>query len=137
MASQISGIPRPRPSVQHQWRPSEPGFVKVNFDATIFNHSNSAGLGVIVRDWRGVSLGAMSTHTSLASSVADMEALACLRAVQYAAELELQQVIVEGDSAIIIAAISQGRSLLSSFGNIVDDVQCLLPNFSSIQFSHV
>ena len=45
--------------------------------------------------------------------------------------------IVEGDSAIIIAAVSQGRSLLSSFGNIVDDVQCLLPNFSSIQFSHV
>ena len=109
----------------------------MNFDAAIFNHSNSIGLGVIVRDWCGISLGAMSMHTSLASSIADMEALACLRAVQYAAELELQAVIVEGDSAIIIVAISQGRSLLSSFGNIVDDVQCLLPKFSSIQFSHV
>ena len=43
-----------------------------------------------MHDWRGVSLGALSTHTSLASSVADMEALACLRAVQYAAELELE-----------------------------------------------
>ena len=45
--------------------------------------------------------------------------------------------IDEGDSAIIIAAFSQGRFLLSSFGNIVDVVQCLLPKFSSIQFSHV
>ena len=45
--------------------------------------------------------------------------------------------IVEGDSATIIAAVSQGRSLLSSFGNIVDDVQCLLSNFSSVKFSHV
>ncbi|XP_030923498.1 uncharacterized protein LOC115950443 [Quercus lobata] len=115
----------------------EPGFVKVNFDAAMFNHSNSARLGVIVRDWRGVSLGAMSTHTSLASFVADMEALACLRAVQFAAECELQQVIIEGDSVIIIAAITQGRSLLSSFGNIVDDILCLLPKFSSIQFNHV
>ena len=61
----------------------------MNFDAAIFNHSDSTGLGVIMRDWRGVSLGALSTHTSLTSSVADMEALACLRAVQYAAELEL------------------------------------------------
>ena len=84
-----------------------------------------------------VSLGAMSTHTSLASSVADMEALACLRVVQFAAERELQQVIIEGDSVIIIAAITQGRSLLSSFGNTVDDVLCLLPKFSSIQFNHV
>ena len=89
MASQISEIPRPRPSARHQWNPSELGFVKVNFDAAIFNHSDSTGLGVIVHDWRGVSLGALSMHTSLASSVADMEALACLRAVQYAAKLEL------------------------------------------------
>ena len=104
--SQISETPHLRPSAQHQWRPPEQGFVKVNFDAAMFNHSNSAGLGVIVRDWRGVSLGAMSTHTSLASSVADMEALACLRVVQFAAERELQQVIIEGDSVIIIAAIT-------------------------------
>ena len=137
IASQITEDPRPRPSARHQWRPPEPGFVKVNFDAALFNHSNSAGLGVIVRDWRGVSLGALSMLTPLASSVADMEALACLRAVQFAAELELQRVIVEGDSATIIAAVSQGRSLLSSFGNIVDDVQCLLSNFSSVKFSHV
>ncbi|XP_023879479.1 uncharacterized protein LOC111991894 [Quercus suber] len=73
----------------------------------------------------------------LSSSVADMEALACLRAVQFAAELELQCVIFEGDSATIISAISQGTSLQSSFGNIVDDIQYLLPSFSSVTFSHV
>lgn len=51
---------------------------------------------------------ALSTHTQLASSVADMEALACLRAVQFATEIGLQRVIVEADSATIIAAVSQG-----------------------------
>lgn len=70
----------------------------------------------------------------LSSIVADMEALACLRAVQFAA---LQRVIFEGDSATIISAVSQGTSRLSSFGNIVDDVRLLLPSFSSVSFSHV
>ena len=61
----------------------------MNFDAALFKHTNSAGIGVIVRDWRGVALGALSTPTLLSSTVADMEALACLRAVQFAAELDL------------------------------------------------
>lgn len=111
--------------------------MKVDFDAALFDHSNSAGLGVIVRDWRGVSLGALSTHTPLTSSVADMEAIACLRSVQFVAELKPQRVIVEGDSATIIIVVSHGLSLLSSFGNILDDIQCLLSNFSLVKFSHI
>ncbi|KAL0002255.1 hypothetical protein SO802_016036 [Lithocarpus litseifolius] len=92
-ASQILEAPLPRPSARHQWRPPEPDFVKVNFDAALFNHTNSAGIGVIARDWRGATLGALSMPTLLSSSVADMEALACLRAVQFAAELDLHRVI--------------------------------------------
>ena len=109
----------------------------MNFDAALFNHTNSVGIGVIVRDWRGVALGALSTPTLLSSSVADMEDLACLRAVQFVTELDLHCVIFEGDSAAIISAVSQGISLLSSFGNILDDVRCLIPSFSSGKFSHV
>ncbi|XP_075638395.1 uncharacterized protein LOC142610469 [Castanea sativa] len=82
-------------------------------------------------------MGALSSPIMLSSSVADMEALAYLRAVQFAAKLDLHCVILEGDSATIISAVSQGTSLLSSFGNIVDDVRHLLPSFSSVTFSHV
>ena len=109
----------------------------MNFNAALFKHTNSTGLGVIVRDWRGANLGALSVPAMLSSTVADMEALACLRAVQFAAELDLHHVIFEGDSATIISAVSQGTSRLSSFENIVDDVRHLLPSFSSIIFSHV
>ncbi|XP_075636498.1 uncharacterized protein LOC142608690 [Castanea sativa] len=114
--------------------PPEPGFVKVNFDATLFTHANLAGLGVIVQDWQGANLGALSMPAALSSTVADMEALACLRAVQFAAELDLQHVIFEGDSATIISAVSQASSTLSTFGNIVDDVRYLLYSFSSVIF---
>lgn len=137
IASQNVEPPLPQPSALHQWRPPEPGTLKVNFDAAIFKHTNSAGIGVIVRDWRGAAFGALSTLTLLPSLVANMEALACLRVVQFAAELDLHSVIFEGDSATIISAVSQGNSSLSSFGNIIDDVRCLLPSFSSIKFIHV
>ena len=100
----------------------------MNFDLAFFKHTKSAGIGIIVRNWRGASLGTLSMPTPLSSSFADMEALSCLRAVQFAAE---------GDSATIISAVSQGTSLLSSYGNIVDDVRYLLPSFSSVTFSHV
>ena len=137
IASQVPDIPIHHPPAQHQWRPPEPDAVKVNFDAALFKRTNSAGIGIIVRDWRGVSLAALSMPIPLSSSVADMEALACLRAVQLAAKLEFQCVIFEGDSATVISAVNQGSSLLSSFGNIVDDIRYLLPSFSSATFSHV
>ena len=45
--------------------------------------------------------------------------------------------IFEGDSTTIISAVSQGSSVLASFGNIIDDVRHLLPSFSIVSFNHV
>lgn len=136
-ANQNVEPPLPRPTTLHQWCPLEPCTLKVNFDVALFKYANSAGIGVIVCDWRGAALRALSTPIMLSLSVADMEALMCFRAVQFAAELDLHSVIYEGDSATIIYVVSQGSSSLSSFGNIIDDVRCLLPSFSSVKFIHV
>ena len=73
----------------------------------------------------------------LSSTVAELEALACLRAVQFATDLGLQHVIFEGDLIMIISAVSHGSSVMASFGNIIDDVRRLLPSFSVVSFNHV
>ena len=49
--SQILDAPPVQPIVQHQWRPPEQDLVKVNFNAALFKHKNSAGIGTIVRYW--------------------------------------------------------------------------------------
>ena len=85
--SQWSDAPPVRPMVQHQWCPPEQDLVKVNFYVALFKHKNSVGIGAIVRDWRGANLGALSMPVSLSSTVAELEALACLGAVQFAADL--------------------------------------------------
>ena len=79
----------------------------------------------------------LSIPIPLSNSVADMEALACRRAIQFAAELGLQRVIFEGDSAIVINNISLGNAALSSFGNIVDDICSLVSSFKFSDFIHV
>ena len=43
-----------------KWRPPNENVVKVNFDGALFGESNCAGLGVVVRNSKGVVLAALS-----------------------------------------------------------------------------
>ena len=92
---------------QHQWRPPEHDHFKVNFDAALFKSLNLADIGVVIRDWHGDVVAALSMPIALASTVVDLEALACCRALLFAAEKDLQNVIFEGDSVSVMTAIAQ------------------------------
>ena len=50
---------------------------------------NLAGLGVVIRDWRGEAIGALTMSVPLAQTVVELEALACRRAMQFAKEIGL------------------------------------------------
>ena len=89
----------------------------------MFRRSSLAGIGVIVRNNEGEAIGALSSPIPMAQSVADLEALACLKAVQFALEIGNTQVVFEGDSTVIINALLHDASALASFDNILDDIQ--------------
>lgn len=94
-----------RDDVQY-WHPPDLDTYKLNFDAIIFNASNVAGIGVIVRDWRGETIAALSQPILASHLVADMEALACRRAIEFSAKIGLRRVVFDGDSALVINAIT-------------------------------
>ena len=123
--------------IQHQWRPLEHDHFKINFDATVFKPLNLAGIEVVIRDWRGEVMTALSMPIALASTIADLEALACRRAVMFAVEKDLQNVIFKEDSASVINAISQESPVLNSYGDIVDDIRSLVSIFQSFKFVFV
>ena len=104
-------------------------YFKVNYDAAVFKTLNLAGIGVIICDWRGEATAALSMPVPLSMTIADLEALACHRSVMYAIENDLPDAIFEGDSASVINAISQESAVLTSFGNIVDDIRALVSIF--------
>ena len=81
-----------------------------------------AGIGVVVRDWRGEFVGALSSSMPLSDAIADMEALACRKAVEFAIEFGLQRVVFEGDSAMVITALNHNSAGLSSYGVIIEDI---------------
>ena len=135
-AQKLEPIPSP-PPVMQQWRPPEPEHVKLNFDAAVFNSINMAGIGVIARNWNGAVIEAMSMPIPLSQTVNEMEALVCRKAVQFAKDLGLQKVVIEGDSLVVINALSQGPDCLSSFGNVIDDILVLADDFQLCVFNHV
>ena len=103
----------------------------------VFKESSSAGIGVIIRDNRGKAIGALSMPIPLSNLVAVLEALACCRALLFAKEIRLRQVDFEGDSAMVIQAVTHGNAELAEYGHIVEDIKILAADFDFIQFSHV
>ena len=57
---------------------------------------------MVARDLDGMVITPLSERIRLPPTVADLEALACRRAILFALELGLQDVVFEGDSEVII-----------------------------------
>nr|POF27389.1 hypothetical protein CFP56_14504 [Quercus suber] len=89
-----------------RWSPPPVGWFKANFDAAIFQDVGRVGLGVILRDSQGLALVSLAQNIQLASSEAEMEALAATRALELAAELGFDRVIFEGDSTSVITSLT-------------------------------
>ena len=126
----------PRPPPMQQWHPPDLHCLKINFDIAVFHRSSLAGI-VVVRNNAGEVEGALSSSIPMAQSVADLEALACLKAVQFALELGITRVVFEGDSAVVINAVLHGAGAIASFSNILDDIRMLSAVFQFVDFVFV
>ena len=75
-------------------------------------------------------------HIPLPWSVATVETLACRRDVQFVVEIGLHEVTFEGDTAVVINAISNSAANQPLYGHIVDDIlaQASLLSFSKLCF---
>ena len=109
LATQFEPLAIHDPIILQQWRPLENNSYKVNYDAATFRSTNSVGIGVIVRDYAGEVIGALSLPIPMPQSVAAAEALACRQAVKFAAVIGLTRVVIEGDLAVIINALTMAN----------------------------
>ncbi|RLN33118.1 hypothetical protein C2845_PM03G03460 [Panicum miliaceum] len=72
-------------------KPADPGWVKINVDGTFSEQTGEAGVGVVIRDHLGKVLLAAWRVIFDASSVEEVEALACKEDVLLAAEWQETQ----------------------------------------------
>ncbi|XP_075633501.1 uncharacterized protein LOC142605960 [Castanea sativa] len=111
--------------------------VKVNFDGAVFQDLGEVSSGVVVRDSQGKVLASMSEKILLPHSVADVEAMATVLAINFALNLSLTSVIIKGDSEIIIKALSSENDSFFSYGHLIVEAKFYSAYFSSFQFSHI
>ena len=67
-------------------------------------------MGVVIHNGRRKVIAAMAERIPLPNLVAEVEAMACKRAVQFASKIGVQEVIFEGDSMIVIQALTHGAA---------------------------
>ena len=91
-----------------------------------------AGIGVVIRNPNGHVIGALSDRIFLPATVDEVEALACRKAISFALDLGVENVVLEGDSNIIIQALNADSICASSFGHIIEDIRVLALDFAFV-----
>ena len=80
----------------------------------------AAGLGVVACDSNEWVIAAFSERISLPPTIEALEALACTKAVVFAIDLDIQDVVFEGDSETIFKHLSYDQPSVAAFGHLVD-----------------
>ena len=119
-----------------RWKPPNPGTFKVNFDGATFVDENCSGLGVVVRDEAGLVIAAMATRVPQLLQAIEIEALAANKALEFAQELDLTDVVLEGDSLLVMAALNSKNPVLAPYGLMIQDSLSLSSVFSKLSYSH-
>lgn len=85
-----------------QWTPPPPGWLKINFDGSVYHDgSRRASIGGAIRDSNGCILLAFAELTEH-STVGIVEARAMIRGLRLALGLGLQRVVAEGDDLVLV-----------------------------------
>ena len=120
-----------------RWRPLQSGFVKVNFDGAVFDNSNLSGVGAVIRNHSVAVMASCAEKLNQAYKADEIEALAALKALQFAYDLSFQNAILERDSLGLIQALKAKDHNLSPLGLLVEDVKLFANNFVSLSYSHI
>ena len=106
---------------------------KLNFDAATFE--NESGVGAVIRNAVGDVMASISARGAAVVDSEEAEALACRKAMEFAIAAGFSELIVEGDNAMVMSAVSSTSPNWSRLGVIYDDIGCLAAGLRYVAFS--
>ncbi|KAL0006368.1 hypothetical protein SO802_013929, partial [Lithocarpus litseifolius] len=113
------------------------GCFKTNYDGAMFDESDEAGLGVVIRNSEGQVMVALSEKIKKPPSVVALELLAARRAAALVSETGFQQSCFEGDSEVVVKALRGSGLEKSAVGHILKDTLSTVSLLQSFSFSRV
>ena len=108
------------------WQPPHFGHYKLNFDAAIYTDLGCSGVGAIIRNERGEVMATLSTKESFAQDSEEAETLACRNALEFAIDVGISDLIIEGDNVSVMRVVASNCMDGSRLGNILEDIHCLV-----------
>ena len=120
-----------------RWSPPPDGSYKANFNAALFEELRYAGLGVVDRDHSSQVIDALSQRISLTYTVEMVEALAAKRAMEFAKELNLFYVILEGDCLRVVQDLNASGGCKTRYGHVVNETKRLGATLRHYSYQHV
>jgi hypothetical protein len=89
-----------------RWEAPLSQYFKVNWDVAISYGEKRMGVGVIIRDGMGHVIVALSQPILALHETTTTEAMAALRAVEFCREVGINDILLEGDSLLVVKAVS-------------------------------
>ncbi|KAK9282161.1 hypothetical protein L1049_005073 [Liquidambar formosana] len=121
-----------------RWVPPMTGRFKINIDAALFAEISSVGFGVVVRNHEGQVIAEASKKQDCLFTPCQVEALAIRFAVEFAEDLGLRDVDLEGDNLEVMTALASGIVPHTAIGLLIEDALVEARScFVSCQFMHV
>ena len=120
-----------------KWKPPKHGLVKVNCDGARFTKENRAGIGVVIRNSKGLVLGSLSKLVPQAYGPLEIEAMAVVTTLVFTSDLGFQRAILETDSLVLVNALREGTEFHSAVGLVLDEIRHKVNFFNELHYSHV
>ena len=109
----------------------------VSMDGAVFSKQKAIGVGVIIWDDKGRLKAAMTMKLHAPLGALEVEAKAFEVGMQFAKDVGIQDVVLEGDSIIINRALCELSTPPSSMAPIIEGILDLSKDFRRVQFSHI
>ncbi|XP_075665089.1 uncharacterized protein LOC142634697 [Castanea sativa] len=124
-------------SVPQSWQPPEGTLYKLNFDAAVFTDMAASGVGVIIWNYNGQVMAALSSKGPTVLDSEEAEILACRQAMKFAIDAGFSELVVEGDNINVMCSIFSDRTDWSRLGNIYDDICWLAGRLRHVEFQSI
>ena len=118
------------------WSPPQSGCLKLNVDASVLPGVDHIGIGAVLRDEKGIILGAVAKSLEGSFSPFLAECIALREGLIFAKDLNLGPIVVETDAINVVTAVGDNCEL-SIEGPILEDVKQLMAQVHSTGIQHI
>lgn len=111
---------------RERWKPPDDGWTKANVDGATSKVGELGGAGVVFRNQEGAFLGGACQVLPSCSDPIKAELGECKRVAQLAAQLDVQNLHIEMDCAVIVGKLRSQEKDLSPHGPTIEEIKQLL-----------